>query len=430
MGSFMKISKKLLIGVVVLVVSGAAYFLFGSKSTANKDSVAYWIEPTREDVPVVVNLSGTLQSQQSVNINAPLTRAQRILIELIPEGTFVQKGDVIAVFDSSALDDQIYNLETTPGTGMKAEKKAEEETNILDAESTLQNAKENLKVAQINFDGLKFAAELDKQKGLIELSKAQANVQMAENKLKRAQLKMDIVMREADKFIAEQARKLKTVQDEKDSFTIRAPSEGMIVYPEIGVGGVKRKVQNGDTLWRGQLFLEIPNLYKMEVQIQVPEEMVRKFTIGKPAKVYLDAFPDMTFGGEVDRIDRLASIKQDNPYVKVFNCGIRISDTDLDRLRPGMNARVEVLLNDYKDVTTLPIEAIQIDQDQTSYVFSWENNELKKMSVTIVDQTIEKVIIAEALDDKKILLPNAALLAHLRSPADSKLSVQSLAGNE
>lgn len=416
-------NRKIWIGFLVIALAVLVLYWMGNRSSANESAKpTYWVNGKKQDVEISTVLSGILTSSESINVLSPLSRESRTLITLIPEGSLVKKGDVIAQFDTAEIDEKIYDLEIDNGIDKRDEKKAEEDANVLDAEAAVENAKEKLKVAEINFQGLEFAAALDREKGTINLNKAKADVRIAENRLTRALTRRKYALKNAERYILTQARKLEQAKRVRDSFTMRSPSDGMIVYTVSHFGGTWRKVQNGDSLWKGQIFIEIPNLYEMEVEVEIPEGSIRKFALDQPAKVTLDAFPDIQYQASVAQINPLAIVKEGNPYVRVFKGRIRITDTDIERLRPGMNAKVLVVHNRYESAFSIPLTALAYHDDDGAYVYQLDEfSQLQKIKVTVVDQTFDHAILAEDLGDAKLVLINRAVEEAYRTGETSEL---------
>jgi len=133
---------------------------------------------------------------------------------------------------------------------------------------------------------------------------------------------------------------------------IRAPLAGTIIQKSVEEGQViqsaSQNVSGGTTL-----FL-MANLNRMQVRTLVDETDMGDIQAGLPATVRVEAFPDRTFQGTVQRVEPQAVVEQNVTMFPVI--------VDLDNraglLKPGMNAEVSVLIDEASDVLLVPNNAI------------------------------------------------------------------------
>ena len=133
---------------------------------------------------------------------------------------------------------------------------------------------------------------------------------------------------------------------------IRAPLAGTIIQKSVEEGQViqsaSQNVSGGTTL-----FL-MANLNRMQVRTLVDETDMGDIQAGLPATVRVEAFPDRTFLGTVQRVEPQAVVEQNVTMFPVI--------VDLDNraglLKPGMNAEVSVLIDEAADVLLVPNNAI------------------------------------------------------------------------
>ena len=86
----------------------------------------------RMTIPDIVVEQGTIESQQSINGNCEAEGYEFKIIKIVPEGTKVNKGDVVVEFDSAQVIKDI----------------TEQELEVQEAESDVQEAEQNVKVQQ------------------------------------------------------------------------------------------------------------------------------------------------------------------------------------------------------------------------------------------------------------------------------------------
>lgn len=148
---------------------------------------------------------------------------------------------------------------------------------------------------------------------------------------------------------------------------VDAPITGTIVVSYLEEGDSVN--QTGES----SVIVEITDLASMEIQLSINEIDVFKVKAGMPAKVTLDAVPGETFPGRVKEVSPGVTGKQQktrsyygqsNEAVKSFEAIVTLERSDL-RFRPGMTARVDLLIAKAEDVPVVPLSAVSEDAGKT-----------------------------------------------------------------
>lgn len=149
-----KIVSAAILGVVVLAGVGgvAAAMAFGGGNEYAQNLATHTVE--RMDLDVTVRKDGELQAVNSVEV-VSLVEGGTTIVELVPEGTFVNAGDVIARLDSSSIERELQ----------------ETELELQAAQAELINAQEQL--------------EIEKDKVEADISAAQVELTLAEMDLRQ-----------------------------------------------------------------------------------------------------------------------------------------------------------------------------------------------------------------------------------------------------
>jgi multidrug efflux pump subunit AcrA (membrane-fusion protein) len=385
--------------IVTVAIVGLCVLGYVRSSGRSKNTYALTtVTSVPRDVSISVSASGDLESEGAMNISAPSIKYSKKVTTLIPEGTIVKDGDVLATFDTIGLEDKLESLLRAGLYAKLQDTEIGRAIGVDDAKANLASKTENEKRARLTHETMAFAPKLEQQKAQIQLNQAIANVKLAENRLKQEEQKWELKLRQVHDLIGQNEKQIEEVRAAIDDLTIRSPAEGLVVYPKTRVMGTERKVQLGDTLYKDQRFMIIPNLLKMTAQIEVAEEEIRRIRVGQKARIHLEAFKDASFSGEIYRIDRLAHVKENNQFIKVFTVGIRISEQDLERLRPGMNARAVIDTDQYEQAPTVPLDAVYSDSNG-DYLFVRRNSGIEKLQIHQVDANDEWAVLAEPIED-------------------------------
>lgn len=183
--------------------------------------------------------------------------------------------------------------------------------------------------------------------------------------------------------------------------TVKAPSSGSIVELNAKVGATVTGgmvMGEGDTSG-GKQCMQIADLSKMKVTVQVGEKDIAKIAVGQSANVTYPAFPDIVSQGTVTAIASVAN--SDSSYGSggsvTFNVDILIEAPD-SRLKPGMTAEVSVVTEQLDDVVMVPTMALMTEDGEHYYVNLATDSEGKKarrVKVTVVTQNDNEAVVGK-----------------------------------
>jgi HlyD family secretion protein len=155
--------------------------------------------------------------------------------------------------------------------------------------------------------------------------------------------------------------RLKRVETQLLKSEIKAPSSGTVVYAreERGRMSSSEPVSEGKQLHEREEILQIPDTRRMIVQLDIHESLVKKVKPGLQASIRLDAIAGRQFNGRVRSVSSVPSTSNQwmNPDLKVYPTEVEIEE-ELEDLKPGMNAHVEILVADLQDVLQVPMQSI------------------------------------------------------------------------
>lgn len=182
--------------------------------------------------------------------------------------------------------------------------------------------------------------------------------------------------------------------------TVTAPSSGSIVELNAKVGATVTGgmiMGEGDTSG-GKQCMQIADLSKMKVTVQVGEKDIAKIAVGQSANVTYPAFPDIVSEGTVTAIASVAN--SDSSYgggSVTFNVDILIEAPDA-RLKPGMTAEVSVVTEKLDDVVMVPTMALMTEDGENYYVnlaTDSEGKETRRVKVTVVTQNDNEAVVGK-----------------------------------
>lgn len=213
--------------------------------------------------------------------------------------------------------------------------------------------------------------ELDKARRVAISKLAQAKA-----KLKSAQGQYQVQKRQRD-----------DLNEQLDKCTLRAQKVGLVVYGSAGdemfyFGGEER-IREGATVRERQAIITIPDMTRMAVKVKIHESYIKKIKKGQKARITVDAFPDKALTGEVTKVGVLPDSQNRwmNPDLKVYLTTITVDGTQ-DWVKPGMSAKVEILVDKIDNCVYVPVQAVSPDGDkQVCYIGRSSNPERREVQI-------------------------------------------------
>ena len=185
------------------------------------------------------------------------------------------------------------------------------------------------------------------------------------------------------------------------SRTVTAPSSGSIVELNAKVGATVTggMIMGESDTSGGKQCMQIADLSKMKVTVQVGEKDIAKIAVGQSANVTYPAFPDIVSQGTVTAIASVANSDSGSGSggSVTFNVDILIEAPD-SRLKPGMTAEVSVVTEKLDDVVMVPTMALMTEDGEHYYVNLATDSEGKKtrrVKVTVVTQNDNEAVVGK-----------------------------------
>lgn len=285
----------------------------------------------------------------------------------VQAGQSVNEGDVLMTIKNDELDRNV----------------AEAQRAVAAAQEDLANAQKAVAAAQAAPATDTDAAGASGASGSTGTSADTSAISSAQRNLASAQATLD----QANAKAAER--------------TVTAPSSGSIVELNAKVGATVTGgmiMGEGDTTG-GKQCMQIADLSKMKVTVQVGEKDIAKIAVGQSANVTYPAFPDIVSQGTVTTIASVAN--SDSTYggggSVTYNVDILIDAPDA-RLKPGMTAEVSVVTEQLDDVVMVPTMALMTENGEHYYVnvaTDGEGKEMRRVKVTIVTQNENDAVVGK-----------------------------------
>ncbi len=353
--------KRMGVSLVVLALAAGA----GVGAYRQWASAAAVQGPTSQvrkgEFPVVIRCRGELRARRTLQIPAPVNVPELRIVWLAPSGSMVKEKDPIIRFDPSSLKQQLREKEAALKQAEAALAQAKAEAGIT-ADQDQRDLKESH--YQVERAGL----EVSKQEIVSKLQgeESRIDLQVAEKKMSVQSAKTGLDEASNAAKVAGLDRQRQKAQDEVDltkqrleKMELRAPITGMIVYlSNFAQGWMNAKpFKVGDQVWPGAVIAQLPDLATIEMEAKVEEIDRGRMVNGQSARVRLDALPEKVFDGKLIQLSPLTEMGWEWPPTRSFRGWAAITTKD-DRLRPGMNGRLDVVVNRLPDALSVPAKAV------------------------------------------------------------------------
>lgn len=154
-------------------------------------------------------------------------------------------------------------------------------------------------------------------------------------------------------------------------------AKGIIQSPIAGVV-TKRDIEPGEVAAANAIVFSIISETGLQIKVFVPEVEVADVSLGNPADITFDAFPEEKFSGTVGYIDPAETVRDG---VVNFKVTVSINQKDA-RLKSGLtaNLKIQTLLKEH--VLTLPQFAI-LEKGGRSFARKLEGQTVREVAITI-----------------------------------------------
>jgi HlyD family secretion protein len=383
-----------------------------------------------------------------------------ILLSVIPEGSQVKRGDVLAVLDASdyeellrtqqisveraksdhvqaQLDHEVAQLAVREfKEGLMRETITEFEGRLFLARSELERASDRLDwcrrmkekgyvaagvVSAEAFRNAQLAHNLEREDSAFEVFKkytAPRTIRELEGAVKSAQVMLEYQQMRHKRHVD----RLASLESQVAHCTIRAPHDGFVIY----ANNTNRDlvIEPGVPVRQKQELFYLPDLTDMEVVTMLHESVVDDVGLGMRAKVQIESMSHRQLEGHVVAVAPMAVMNWRSD-VRYFEGLVKLENPPRG-LRPGMTAEVDIAMPRRENVIAVPAGAVAVE-DGHEVCFVVRDDGLERREVKLGQVTAEMAEVTEGLNEGEQVVLNPAtneeadfetrLGAHISTPS-------------
>jgi membrane fusion protein (multidrug efflux system) len=361
-----------LLALGVLVTALVAYRIRKQQAAAVPrrplEIVVGVVKPIRKDLDVKLAYTADVLPNQQVAIFSKVSGyIKRLGADL---GDFVREGQLLVEVEAPELAAAVEQARAAVATAEANLKVAE--SNVESAKASAVNAEANLvKARTVATNDARNAARLEDlhARGLIasmDLDNAKTNAESSQASLAAAEAQLAAARSQVETQRSQVAlarsnvdgarASLKITQTSLDNTRILAPFSGYIsarnLYPGASVNS-----QQAGTSTQAVGILVLQDIATVKVQVEVQERDISRVRLGSVARVLVDAYPDRVFEARAARI-----VHALDPRTRTLGVEMVIPNPDA-LLKPGMYARVELVIDHHPSAVLVPGEAVSTEAD-------------------------------------------------------------------
>jgi len=208
--------------------------------------------------------------------------------------------------------------------------------------------------------------------------------------------------------------KLAHVEDQIAKCSMRAPQAGVVVYPVPEDDDlVELFIKQGTVIRERQHVFSIPDTYLLQVSTAVHEAVVNQVRPGMQTRVWIDVYPDLELRGEVEHVSPLPEPEDwRKATVKFYETTVKLLDQQ-EGLRPGMSAKLEILIDRQQNVLALPVQAV-VQRGQIGWCYVASNGRPELRRLVLGKASVEHIAVLEGLraGERVVLSPDILGIPH------------------
>lgn len=306
-------------------------------------AAAAGVRQAKAAAPAALAIEGEIASRRTMPVSPPTIPHvwNYKLAFLAPEGTMVQAGQPIAVFESTEVMNQLISLQGTLKERERALDKLQldqaeaDRAGVLAQAEAQSNAEKAARKAtmpkelirRVDYD--KLVIDRAEKAQLAKLAQAQYEAQRRARQAERAGLQSDAAQLRA---------KIATLVKGQSALTVVAPRRGLVLH-RVGFNGEKFAI--GSQVWIGLSVATLADPDQLGVNARVPEAQAAGVRKGQAARVIV-AGTRQTLAAHVTGLGRAFHSKSAAQAVVIRDVELEF-DAPAKDLKPGAAVQVELL---------------------------------------------------------------------------------------
>ncbi|MBL8294367.1 MAG: efflux RND transporter periplasmic adaptor subunit [Bryobacterales bacterium] len=363
--------KGIIIASLVLLAGGGAYaaYHYSAKTVVEIPTARV----RRAEFVISVKARGEIRSTNSKILAAPQVPDPKIT-KLFESGKAVNQGEIVIEFDT-AQQEQYYLDRSTSVRTVDSEivqtKASHRIVNEMDGMNKM-TSEYNVERAKLEASKAEVVSEIEGAKSRIDVGVSQGELGQVNTTIGAHKISQEADLDRLQQKKEKTLRDLERAKSYLSKLVVRAPISGIVnILPNFrasgSFGSSPPPFKEGDRAWTGAAIAEIPDLTSMRVEMKLDEVDRGKMQLGQKVRVRIDALPDKEIEADLDWISPIAALqfRGFGSTEKSFPARATLKSVD-PRLRPGMSASAEILIESQANALMIPARASFVHRGKPS----------------------------------------------------------------
>ena len=359
-----------------------------------------------------LRMTGLVESTHFHNVAAPRLVGVTgpgsntlIITKLMPSGSQVVAGQLLVEFDrqnqlKAAIDKRSDHRDLEEQI---RKKRAEQEQARAKDETELAVAANAAENAQLEMKKNAYLGRIDQEKNELRVEETQAKQKQlkATFDLKRRAAQAELRILEIQRDRAFKA--MKSAEDNATRMVVKSPIPGMAVLRMVWrPAGGQVEIQEGEEARPGMPIMQVVDPAAMQVRVKVNQADVHVLQIGQPARITLDAYPELQFYGRVEQVTPVGTTSMLTTRVRNFVAIVSVQGSH-PKLLPDLSAAVDIELERTNNVIVVPRDAIVLARRSSQ---SEGGGEKEAFTVRVLDgdRARPRTVTLGAMNDYEVII--------------------------
>lgn len=356
-------------------------------------------------IQVIENTSKTRQAQLKVDL-AELALQQWLEGDVKTKRQKLQTAREKADLELQRLAEKLIQSEKLHEQGfLSKDERDRDEVSYIEACSAWVTADLDAKVYE-NYefpkDQKSKLSDVEEAKAELDRVKLNNEIELASKDAARSKSRQQLALRE---------QRLAKLKADLENCTIKAPSDGLVVYAtslERGrgmmFGGGDGPMQIGRKVYPNELIMILPDTSEMVASVRVQESLAGRVRPGQQATLKIDAVGGKSFVGRVDSIGILAETGGwRDPNLREYTVKIAMATDAGHGLKPSMRCEAEITLDQVPDTLTIPVQAV-FNDGAVNYVYTRSGARYARVPVQLGRRSSKVAEIVKGLTEGQLVL--------------------------
>ncbi len=370
-----------------------------------------------------IRLGGTVGATNFAMIRAPRMQGGKdrgggsslTIQSLVEPGNIVQKGDIVAEFESKRTQDVLdgYQSDLAQTKAKVGTRKAE----ILIATETLRQdfrtTRSEAQKSELDLLTAEVRSEIQAEIFALLAQEGRASSAQLEQEVRLQELANQAESRSLEISVEQDRKRMDRTRGDLERMKIRTPVSGLVVIETMYSRGGFQQAAAGDQVYAGSYFMRVVDLSNMAVFANLNQADSQMVRLGAPVRVQLDAYPDVTFDARVSAVGAMAVTgggRRRGPpgsrgsraeWIKQVPVEIEILGTD-ERIKPDLSASADVIVEELDDVLVIPRAALGTSAEAT-IVWVQQDEDFVEREVAVGSLSDTQAVILSGLGEGEVI---------------------------